>query len=145
VLTKRIEDYLETILNLTETKRQARLKDVAENLHVRPPTATEMIQKMVSEALVNRERYGTIYLTRKGKAIARKVKKRRQVVAKLLRIILVPDEIAYRDACLLEHNLYPKSTKQLEKFVNFVENPKIHSRWIRHFKEYCETGKYHLQ
>jgi DtxR family Mn-dependent transcriptional regulator len=145
VFTKRIEDYLETIFNLTETKGQARINDIAENLHVRPPSATEMIQKLAMKALVNREGYGTIHLTRNGERIAKNVKKRREVIAKLLRIILVPEEVAYRDACVMEHKLDSKTIEQLEKFVNFVNNARVQPRWIKHFKEYCETGKYPLK
>ena len=145
MFTKRVEDYLETIFNLTETKGQARLQDIAENLYVRPPSATEMVQKLAREALVNRERYGTIYLTRKGERIARNVKKRREVIAELLRIILVPEKIAHRDACVLEHKLDPKTIEQLEKFVNFAGNTRVQPRWIKHFKEYCQTGKNPLE
>ena len=145
VFTKRIEDYLETIFNFVEMKGQARIKDIAENLYVRPPSATEMIQKLAMKALVNRERYGTIYLTRNGERIAKNVKKRREVIAKLLRIILVPEKIAYRDACVLEHKLDPKTIEQLKKFVNFVGNARVQPRWIKHFKEYCDTGKNPLE
>ena len=145
MFTKRIEDYLETIYKLTETKGQVRLKDIAENLYVRPPSATEMIQKLATKALVNRERYGTIQLTRNGERIARKVNKRREVIAELLRIILVPKEIAFRDSCLLEHKLDSKTIEQLKKFVNFVGNARVQPRWIKHFKEYCDTGKNPLE
>jgi DtxR family Mn-dependent transcriptional regulator len=116
-----------------------------ENLYVRPPSATEMVQKLVSGALVKRERYGTMCLTRKGERIARNVKKRREVIAELLRIILVPEKIAYRDACVLEHKLDSKTIEQLEKFVNFVGNTRVQPRWIKRFKEYCETYKNPLE
>jgi DtxR family Mn-dependent transcriptional regulator len=84
-------------------------------------------------------------LTKNAERIARNVKKRREVIAELLRIILVPEEVTYRDSCVLEHRLDSKTIEQLEKFVNFVNNARVQPRWIRHFKKYCETGRYPLE
>ena len=142
MLSRTTEDYLEAILGLIEEKGEVRIKDVAETLNVRPPSVTEMMQRMTEETLVNHERYGTISLTAKGEKIAKQVRERHEILVKLLRTIQIPEEVAEKDACVIEHELNPKTVEQLRKFVGFVENAPVYPKWIRHFKEYCETGEY---
>jgi DtxR family Mn-dependent transcriptional regulator len=141
MISRTIEDYLEAILNLIEKRGEARTKDIADTLDIKPPSVTEMVQKLSEERLVNYKRYSATSLTAKGKRIASRVKEKREIIVKLLKTIQIPKEVAKRDACLIGHQLNPTTVEQLRKFVNFVENASVSQRWIRHFKEYSETGE----
>lgn len=141
-LTGRAEDYLRAILEIVQRKRYARIRDVARELGVQPPSAVEMMKKLDQMGLVVYEKYGAVTLTSQGEEIARVVRKRHETFKKFLEIILVPKEIALKDSHMLEHQLDPKTVLQFTKFVEFItsasERPKFVRRWLEQFKKYCE-------
>lgn len=69
--TPSMEDYIERIYILIETKGYARVSDIAEELDVHPSSVTKMIQKLDKSEFVNYERYRGFMLTEKGKKLAR--------------------------------------------------------------------------
>jgi DtxR family Mn-dependent transcriptional regulator len=144
-LTARAEDYLRAVYEITKQKGYARIKDVAGKLSVQPSTAVEMIKKLHVNEFVFYEKYGGITLTPRGKEVAEAIKKRHDTFKRFLQIILVPKEIALKDAHVLEHQLDSKTILQFTKFVEFVtsasasKHPKFVERWLEQFKRYCET------
>ena len=146
-LSARAEDYLRVAYEIIERKGYARIKDVAGELGVQPSTAVEMMKKLHGNAFVFYEKYGGITLTPRGKEVAEAVKTRHDTFKKFLEIILVPKDIALKDAHILEHQLDPKTILQFTKFVEFVtrasatKHPKFVERWLEHFKRYCETER----
>jgi len=142
-LTGRTEDYLRGIHEIIERKRYARIKDIAKELNVRPSTAVEMMKKLDHIGLVMYEKYGGVTLTPRGEEIARAISERHETFKKFLEIILVPRDIALKDAHVLEHQLDPKTILQFTRFVEFItsapEHPKFVKRWQEQFKRYCET------
>ena len=68
--TPAIEDYLETIYKLTQSKGYAKVVDISEKLNVRPPTVTSMVQKLGERGLLEYEKYREVSLTQKGEEIA---------------------------------------------------------------------------
>ncbi|MDP6626936.1 MAG: metal-dependent transcriptional regulator [Methanopyri archaeon] len=139
-LTRISEDYLEAIYLLIQEKGYARPKDIAQHLGVKSPSVTDMVKRLTDEGLAVYERYGMVTLTPKGEEIARDMKTRHDTIAKMLRILLVPDEIARRDACEIEHNLDHVTIEQFRNFVRFMECLPEEPRWVQNFKEYCRTG-----
>ena len=140
--SKTVEDYLEAIYNVIRRKGYARTKDISRELEISSPSVTEMLKKLDDMDLVNYERYSGVTLTPRGERIARSVKTRHDTIRTLLRIILVSDKTAERDACKIEHEMSPETIEQLTKFVRFVENAPIYPKWLEHFKEFCRTGEY---
>ncbi|MBU7042319.1 MAG: metal-dependent transcriptional regulator [Theionarchaea archaeon] len=138
VLSRKAEDYLEAILNITERKGYARIKDIAHELGITPPSVTEMVSKLDKKKLVLYEKYGGVRLTEKGRDIASTVKRRHETFNKFLKIILVPTEIAEKDACILEHHLNSKTIKQFSQFLQFIENEPSYSQFIHQFEKFCE-------
>jgi len=139
-ITRRVEDYLEAIYTISLKKNYVRVKDIASELNVRPATVTEMVQKLGEMGLVSYEKHGPILLTSKGLEIGMSVKDRHDNLKKLLLIIGVPEDIAESDACTMEHYLHPKTVEHIKKFVKFVETCPTTPKWIKHFKEYVDTG-----
>lgn len=142
-LTGRTEDYLRGIYEIIERKGYARIKDIVRELNVRPSTVVEMMKKLDHIGLVVYEKYGGITLTSQGEEIARAVRERHETFKKFLEIILVPEDVALKDAHMLEHQLDPKTILQFTRFVEFItsapEHPKFVKRWLEQFKRYCET------
>ena len=141
MLSRKTEDYLEAILNLIKEKGYARTKDVAAKIGVRPASVTEMLQKLDAKELILYEKYGGVRLTRKGLSLAQKIKKRHDVLEKFLKMILVSEKTAEKDACTLEHHLHFETVKQFSKFVSFVEWFGKTPEFFKHFERFCKTGK----
>ena len=145
MLSRKAEDYLEAIYNITEKKGYARIKDIASELQVKPPSVSEMMDRLAEKDLVEYEKYSAVNLTEKGRKIASAVKTRHDTFTTLLEIILIPEEIAKKDACELEHHLHPITVEQFSKFIKFLKKAPMYPEWLNHFKEYCETGTYSLR
>ena len=140
-----MEDYLRVIFEVIEDKGYARVKDIAKRLDVSLPTVTEMLKKLSGMGFVSYERYGGVTLTPEGREIAKAIKVRHDTFVKFLEIILVPKEIAERDAHELEHRLSPKTIEQFTKFVDFITQnqprPEFVRRWLELFKSYSNKVK----
>jgi DtxR family Mn-dependent transcriptional regulator len=141
-LSRRNEDYLRGIHDILKRKGYARIKDISRELDVKPASATEMARKLDSIGLVTYEKYGGVMLTPRGKEVAKAICERHDTFRKFLEIILVPENIALKDAHVFEHQLDPKTIMQFTKFVEFIsqapEHPRFVGRWLEQFKEYCD-------
>ena len=103
------EDYLEQILMLLEKKGYARSIDIATERKVSKPTVCISMKKLRENGYVKMSPDNYISLTDKGYAIARKMYDRHRALTKYLVQIGVPDAIAQRDACKIEHDLSDES------------------------------------
>jgi DtxR family Mn-dependent transcriptional regulator len=146
-VSARAEDYLRAICVIIQQKGYARTNDISKELGVQQPTVVEMMTKLHKRGFVIYEKYGGISLTPQGKDIVKVVKKRHDTFQKFLNLISVPEDIASKDADVLEHLLHPETIHQFESFVDFVGHasatghPKFVERWMEQFKEYCEKEK----
>jgi DtxR family Mn-dependent transcriptional regulator len=142
-ITGKAEDYLRGIYEITQEKGFARIRDIANHLDVRPSSAVEMVRKLDRLQLVRYEKYGGVMLTGKGREMAEVIEKRHETFKKFLEIILVPKNVALKDAHVLEHRLHPRTILQFSKFVDFIENaqdnPRFLKKWRSAFKRYCEN------
>ncbi len=142
-ITGKAEDYLRGIYEITKEKGFARIRDIANNLNVKPSSAVEMVRKLDQLQLVQYEKYGGVILTTRGREMAEVIEKRHETFKKFLEIILVPKNIALKDAHVLEHRLHPRTILQFSKFVDFIENaqdnPKFLKKWRTAFKNRSEN------
>jgi DtxR family Mn-dependent transcriptional regulator len=142
-ITGKAEDYLRGIYEITQEKGFARIRDIANHIDVKPSSAVEMVRKLDRLQLVKYEKYGGVMLTSKGRDLAEVIEKRHETFKKFLEIILVPKNVALKDAHVLEHRLHPRTILQFSKFVDFIENaqdnPRFLKKWRSAFKRYCES------
>jgi len=141
-ITERMEDYLRVIYEFEKSKGYARVKDISCKLNVKPSSAVEMLKKLEEKNLVIHERYGIVRLTVRGRELAEVVEKRYNYVRRFLEMFLVPEDIVYRDAHILEHGLHPKTILQIIRFVEFIDKhrdrPRSITAWLRKFERYCK-------
>jgi len=124
-VSRKTEEYLEAILNISLKKGYARTNDIAEELCIRPPSVVEMIQKLDLMGFVIYRKYEGVTLTDKGKKIAETVKDRHETLLSFLELFRVPADIATKDACKMEHELSPETITQIRRFEEFLkEHPK---------------------
>jgi DtxR family Mn-dependent transcriptional regulator len=149
-LTGRSEDYLRGLYEIIERKGYARIRDVARELGIQPSSAVEMMKKLDQKGLVVYEKYGGVTLTPEGEEIATAVRERHETFKRFLEIILVPKDVALKDAHVLEHRLDPKTILQFTRFVDFItgaaKHPRFVGRWIEQFRRYCEKeNRWHVK
>ena len=137
----RWEQYIETIDQVQQEKGYAKVKDVATALDVGLPTVTEMFGKLDEAGLINYQKWSGVTLTEEGQAMADGLRKKHETLMEFMTILGVPGEVADSDACAMEHNVSAETLDRLTRFVDFVNLPEDGPVWLRHFREYYETGE----
>jgi DtxR family manganese transport transcriptional regulator len=131
----RLEDYLEVIFRLINDKGYASTVEIAEKLHVKPPTVSSMLQRLAAREYLVHEPYRGVRLTDKGMRIARSVIKRHSIISELLMMLGVEEKVAYQDTEGIEHHIQPETISKIEGLVAFLrKDPKL-LRSIRDYKE----------
>jgi len=119
-LSASLEDYLEAIFNLAAGTEGARSKDVARTLGVAKSSVTGALQLLREKGLAHHEPYGGITLTPKGRAAARDVVRKHEVLRSFFMNVLgVEKEAAQRAACQAEHALGPEIIGRLVSFMDY--------------------------
>lgn len=114
-----MEDYLETILELSEVETSVRVTDIAIKLNVAKASVSQAVNNLAQLGFVEQERYGPILLTEKGHKQARKIQRRHQVLRRfLIDVLNVEPEVAEKDACLIEHVI---SSMTMDRLCEFLE------------------------
>jgi Mn-dependent DtxR family transcriptional regulator len=132
----RLEDYLEVIYHLIQNKGYANTVEIAESLRVRPASVSSMLQRLAAKEYLVHERYRGIKLTDKGTEVAKSVIARHSIVAELLSMLGVEDEVAYQDTEGIEHHLQPVTIRKVEGLVDFLrKNPKLLRAIRNHIEE----------
>ena len=114
--TENTEDYLELVAELLNSKGEARIVDIAENLGIAQATANKTIQRLHSQGYIKREPYRSIFLTYKGQKIASESKKRHNIVYSFLRNLGLDKNTASEDAEGIEHHVSEKTLKKMDNF-----------------------------
>src|ERR1700685_28637 len=88
-----VEDYLERILELINTKGYARVVDIAQALKISQASVTNMVQRLDAEGLLKYEKYRGLALTTAGEALARNITRRHQLLSDFLKLLGLDDEV----------------------------------------------------
>ncbi|WP_165076948.1 metal-dependent transcriptional regulator [Methanogenium sp. MK-MG] len=134
-LSRKAEDYLEAILNVTLEKGYARTKDVAHELGISPSSVVEMFRKLDAMHLVCYRRYEGVVFLPEGQKIAEVIKYRHDTLKKFLLLIAVPEDIADADACFMEHELHPETVRRIHHFIDCMENNPAFCQQIQHHQK----------
>ncbi len=119
LLSPAMEDYLEAIYRLGETKDACTISDLAEALDVKRPSVSKAVKRLNEAGFVSHEPYGKVALTAKGRAVARQQVRMHQVLMHfLVDILQLPPDLAEHDACLMEHAI---SRPTVERLIAFIE------------------------
>jgi len=112
------DDYLKTIYYLTEGGSPARTQDIAGRLGVKPPSVTEMLQKLSEKDLLEYRPYYGARLTERGVRRAKKITRKHRIFETFLgSIVGVTPEQAHQQACDMEHSLSDEAEQTLCKMM----------------------------
>lgn len=122
--TPSMEDYIEQIYILIESKGYARVSDIAEQLTVHPSSVTKMVQKLDKDDYLNYEKYRGFILTPKGKKIGERLVFRHELLEQFLEIIGVDKDKIYEDVEGIEHHLSWNSIDRIGELVQYFKTDK---------------------
>ena len=134
LLTSSMEDYLEMVCRLCAEEGYARINRLAENLHVRPSSATKVVQRLALCGMIDYQRYGIIRLTEKGRGVGEFLLHRHRVLETFLKNLGI-DETRLKDTEMIEHDISINALQNIESLNAFLaKNPEV-LRQYQAFKE----------
>ena len=116
-----VEEYLERIYAIQMKNGVATTGQIADEMEIRPPSVTQMVQKLAEEGLVEYNPYMGVKVTAKGETEAKALLEKHKVLEEFLTLIGVDKDKAEEDACRIEHHVSSMTVDQLRKFVNFMK------------------------
>ena len=116
------EDYLEQILMLREKKGVVRSIDIANSMGYSKPSISIAMKHLRENGYVVMNEDNYISLTEKGSEIANRIYNRHRTLTRLLVKLGVPEDLAEKDACKVEHDLSPESYDALKQHLKALES-----------------------
>ena len=112
-----VEDYLETILIISEEKPVVRSIDIANEMGFSKPSISVAVKNLKEQGYISVSEEGYITLTESGKALADRVYDRHKFFRKWLISLGVDEETANDDACRIEHVITEETFNAIRKSV----------------------------
>lgn len=113
-----MEMYLETILIFEKRSGHAHVTDIAKEMNVSKPSVTKATKYLREKGLVDKEPYGSVVLTEKGREIAERVYRNHNLILRFLGESLnMKHEDADKDACRIEHVISEKMIEAIEEYL----------------------------
>ncbi|MCL2840047.1 MAG: metal-dependent transcriptional regulator [Defluviitaleaceae bacterium] len=117
LITTSMEDYLEMIYRIHSTGEAVRIGVLAENLNVKPSSATKMVSNLKEQGLVTSAKYGYIKLTDDGLELGQYLVFRHDILHRFLCYINQSEnELAQVEK--IEHFLNAETVMNIKKLLD---------------------------
>ncbi|MCR5148812.1 MAG: metal-dependent transcriptional regulator [Eubacterium sp.] len=110
------EDYLESILMLSEKLPVVRSVDISNDLGYKKSSVSIAMKNLRNKELITVTDAGYIYLTDKGMEIAKNVYERHKFFTGMLVDLGVSEKTAEEDACRIEHIISQETFDAIKDF-----------------------------
>ncbi|GEP67097.1 metal-dependent transcriptional regulator [Clostridium beijerinckii] len=117
-INESVENYLETILILSQKSHAVRSIDVATELNFKKSSVSVAMKNLREKEYISIADDGNIVLTDAGKEIANMVYEKHTFLSNWLKSIGVDEKVAVEDACRIEHVISNESFEAMKKYVN---------------------------
>ena len=111
------ENYLETILILSNRKPHVRSIDIANELDFSKPSVSVAMRNLRENGYILVDQDGYITLTDSGKQVAETMYERHTMLSNWLMYLGVDEKTAAEDACRIEHVVSAKSFQAIKDHV----------------------------
>lgn len=115
------ENYLETILVLSQTSDGVHAIDIAGELGFSKPSVSIAMKRLRENGYITIDEYQHINLTDRGRAVAERIYDRHRLLEALFTRLGVDAETANRDACKVEHDLSEETFACIRRFLTELE------------------------
>lgn len=119
--TATMEDYIEVIYSLVESKGYARSADIADKLNIYPSAVTKMLKKLDYEGYIVYEKYRGIALTNKGKSMGDYALRRHKILEEFLEVIGVRESKIYEEVEGIEHHFSRDSINKIQLLIKYLK------------------------
>jgi len=109
-----VEDYLERILELINTKGYARVVDIASSLKISQASVTNMVQRLDADGLLKYEKYRGLVLTTAGETLARNIARRHELLTDFLQLLGLDPRVIEHDVEGMEHHISPATLRAID-------------------------------
>ena len=109
------ENYLETILVLSQKKGAVRSVDIALELEYTKPSVSVAMKNLRASGHIVVDADGFITLTESGRFIAETVYERHKILSDCLIALGVDEKTALEDACRIEHVISEQSFEKISE------------------------------
>lgn len=109
------EMYLETLYILLQKSDNVRQLDIAEYMDYSKPSVNRAISLLNDAGYIKKDSNGYLSLTQSGLDIASKTYERHTLLTQFFVHIGVPENIAVKDACKIEHDISDITFEALKK------------------------------
>ncbi len=116
-----VEDYLERILELINTKGYARVVDIARSLNISQASVTNMVQRLDAEGLLKYEKYRGLVLTTAGETLARNITRRHRLLTDFLQLLGLDENVIFHDVEGMEHHISPPTLRAIEALTEALQ------------------------
>nr|WP_315104305.1 metal-dependent transcriptional regulator [uncultured Catonella sp.] len=116
------EDYLETILMLTERIGNVRSVDISNEMGFKKSSVSVAMKNLRNTGHIVVDENGYIKLTVLGKEVADMIYERHKFFSSWLMKLGVNKETALEDACRIEHVISKESFAAIKSFLNSYNN-----------------------
>lgn len=115
-LSASMEDYLEMIYRMLRESQCVRIHALAEQLHVKPSSASKMVASLKEKGYIEFEHYGYLTATKKGQETGDYLLYRHDILHRFLRR-LNQSENELEQVEKIEHYLNKNTIENLEKLL----------------------------
>lgn len=120
-LNESSENYLETILMLSNHLPVVRSVDIAESMGFKKSSVSVAMKHLREDEYITVTKAGFIYLTEKGKEVAEMIYERHEFITAWLVSLGIDEKTAAEDACRMEHDISKESFEAIKKYIS--KNP----------------------
>lgn len=121
-LNESAENYLETILILSQKLPVVRSVDIANELNFKKSSVSTAMKNLREHHYITVTDSGFIYLTDTGQEVAEMIYERHQVLSSWLKQLGVNEEVAIEDACKIEHIISQESFEAIKKLISIKKD-----------------------
>lgn len=115
------QDYLERILMLNKEHGHVRSIDIASDMGVTKQSVSRAMKNLREDGYINVDNNGYITLTLKGLDVANHMYERHTTITKFFTVIGVPEDIALKDACKMEHDISSETFEAIKQLLTKLE------------------------
>jgi len=116
------EMYLETIYLLEKSQGHAHVAEISKALSISKPSVTKAMDQLKNRLLINKDDYGPVTLTDKGRELSQEIYERHLIITEYLQKSLnLSPEDAEENACRMEHVITDTLLESIKEYLNKEE------------------------
>ncbi len=115
------QDYLERILMLSKENEFVRSIDVANSMQVTKQSVSRAMKNLREDGYIDVDDNGHITLLKKGLEVANHMYERHTTITRFFMTIGVPEDIALKDACKMEHDISAETFDAIKELLKQLE------------------------